>query len=158
MPPAASLRKVFRRRQGAALVETALVLPLCLLFVLGVFEYSRYLMTLHLATNAAREGCRYAVSHVQPVTIDGTTLGNSTTDVTNVVSNYLAGQQLNSQAIDVYQSDSLGNNVGVWTEAAAGQYICVKVTGTFQSAVPNLIYMSSSLPVQAHAVMACEGD
>ncbi len=146
------------QRRGATLMETALVLPLCLLFILGVFEYSRYLMLLHLATNAAREGCRYAVSHTQPVTIAGVTQGNATTDVTNIVSNYLAGQQLNSQSVQVYQSDSLGNNVGTWTNAASGQYIGVKVTGTFQSAVPSFLYMSSSLPVQAVAVMACEGN
>lgn len=158
MPTAHRFKVRCGRRRGATLVETALVLPICLLFVLGVFEYSRYLMMLHLATNAAREGCRYAVSHTQPVTIDGTTQGNTTSDVTNVVSNYLAGQQLYSQAINVYQSDSLGNNVGAWTDAAAGEFICVKVTGTFQSAVPNLLYMSSSLPVQAFAVMPCEGD
>jgi Flp pilus assembly protein TadG len=158
MPTVRRFKVRCERRRGATLVETALVLPLCLLFVLGVFEYSRYLMMLHLATNAAREGCRYAVSHTQPVTIDGTTQGNTASDVTNVVSNYLAGQQLYSQAINVYQSDSLGNNVGAWTDAAAGEFICVKVTGTFQSAVPNLLYMSSSLPVQAFAVMPCEGD
>ena len=144
--------------RGAAMLETALVLPICLLFILGVCEYSRYLMLLHLATNAAREGCRYAVAHTQPVTIAGTTQGNATSDVTNVVNNYLAGQQLNSPTILVYKSDSKGNNVGQWTDAAAGEYICVKISGTFKSAVPNLIYMSSSLPVQTQTVLACEGN
>ena len=146
------------QRRGAALAETAIVLPLCLLFILGVFEYGRYLMMVHLCTNAAREGCRYAVSHTQPVTVGGATQGNATADVTNVVSAYMAGQTLASQSVQVYMSDSLGNNLGAWTNAGAGQYVCVKITGNFVSAVPNFLYMSSSLPIQAQTVMSCEGN
>jgi Flp pilus assembly protein TadG len=140
------------------MVETALVLPLVMLFILGIFEYSRYLMTVHLATNAAREGCRYAVSHAQPVTVAGTTEGNSTSDVTNIVTNYMAGQSLISQSVQVYQSDSLGNSQGSWSDAGAGEYVCVKVTGDFKSPVWNYLLMPSSLPIRAQAVMTAEGD
>lgn len=145
-------------RRGATLVETAIVLPLVMLFILGIFEYSRYLMMLHLCTNAAREGCRYAVSHTQPVTIGGVTQGNATSDVLNVVTAYLAGQALVSQSVQVYQSDSLGNNVGSWTNASAGQYVCVKITGNFKSSMPQFLNMPNSLPVQAQTVMSCEGN
>ena len=147
-----------RPRRGATLVETAIVLPLVMLFILGVFEYSRYLMLLHLCTNAAREGCRYAVSHTQPVTIGGVTQGNATSDVLNVVTAYMAGQALASQSVQVYQSDSLGNNVGLWTNASAGQYVCVKITGNFNSSMPQFLNMPNSLPVQAQTVMSCEGN
>jgi len=146
------------RRRGATLVETAIVLPLVLLFILGVFEYSRYLMMLHLCTNAAREGCRYAVSHTQPVTIGAKTQGNATTDVTNTVTAYLAGQSLASQSIQVYQSDSLGKNLGSWNNASAGQYICVKVSGNFLSAIPNFLHIANPLPISGQAVMVCEGN
>jgi Flp pilus assembly protein TadG len=145
-------------RRGATLVETALVLPLCLLLILGVFEYSRYLMLVHLCTNAAREGCRYASSHTESVTVGGTTEGNATSDVTNRVTAFLAGQSLASQSVQVYESDSLGNNIGTWTNAAAGQFVCVKITGNFQSAIPNFLLMPSSLPIKSQAVMACEGN
>ena len=71
-----------RSRTAAVTVETALVLPIALLFILGIFEYGRYLMTMQLMNNAAREGVRYAVTHLQPVTLGATTYGNATSDVT----------------------------------------------------------------------------
>lgn len=49
------------RRRGATTVEAAFVLPLFLLFIMGIYEYGRYLMVLHVATNAARDGARLAV-------------------------------------------------------------------------------------------------
>ncbi len=55
----------------AAVVETVFTLPLMLLFVWGIFEYSRYVMMLQVVNNAAREACRYAVMHTNPVVLDG---------------------------------------------------------------------------------------
>lgn len=49
------------RRRGATTVEAAFVLPIFLLFLMGIYEYGRYLMVLHVATNAARDGARLAV-------------------------------------------------------------------------------------------------
>src|SRR5205807_1594103 len=79
-----------RSRTAAVTVETALVLPIALLFILGIFEYGRYLMTMQLMNNAAREGVRYAVTHLQPVTLGATTYGNATSDVTNIVTSCTA--------------------------------------------------------------------
>jgi hypothetical protein len=52
------------RRGGTTLVESALLLSIFLLFLLGVLEYSRYLLMLHVVTNAARDGGRYAAVNV----------------------------------------------------------------------------------------------
>src|SRR2546423_4106633 len=90
-----------RRSRGAATVEMALVLPIVLIFMFGIFEYGRYFMTLQLLNNAAREGARYAIAHLQPVTIGSTTYGNATSDVTTVITNVTAGIGLNNQAINV---------------------------------------------------------
>lgn len=49
-------------RQGAAVVETALVLPLFFLVVMGVIEFGRAFMVAQLLTNAAREGAREAIT------------------------------------------------------------------------------------------------
>ena len=70
-----------------------------LLFLWGIFEYSRYVMLLQVVNNAAREGCRYAVMHTNPVVISGVTYGNADTDVTNLVTNCLGGVALTSQSI-----------------------------------------------------------
>lgn len=50
-----------RERRGQAMVEFALVLPILLLLVFGVTEFSRAWMTMNVITAAAREGCRLAV-------------------------------------------------------------------------------------------------
>ena len=54
-------RPLRARRRGATTVEAAFVLPIFLLFIMGIYEYGRYLMVLHVATNASRDGARYAV-------------------------------------------------------------------------------------------------
>ena len=151
-----SRRKAERR--GGAVVESAIVLPLMFLFLLGIMEYGRYILCLQVVTNAAREGCRYAVTHTQPVTLNGTTSGNATSNVVNTVTNFLAGQQLSNVNIQVYQSDAAGNNIGTWTNAAPGQYVCVQLTGNFQAVVPRLLYFPGSIPVLAQSVMVCEGN
>ena len=56
------LKRQARRRPGATAVETALVLIPLTMFVFGVFEYGRLLMTWDLLNNSAREGCRYALA------------------------------------------------------------------------------------------------
>jgi Flp pilus assembly protein TadG len=60
--------RVFRNRQnsrtdrgGAAMVETALVLPVFFMIVLGIVEFGRAMMVAQLLTNGAREGARLAV-------------------------------------------------------------------------------------------------
>jgi Flp pilus assembly protein TadG len=147
-----------RRRTGAALVEAALVLPLVLLFILGVMEYGRYLMTMHIFQNAAREGAAYAAKHTSPIVIAGMVYGNSTEDVASVVSSRLAGQQLINQKVSVYRSDSVGNNLGTWTDARAGQFVSVEITGTYQFAAPTLLSLPSSMSTTFKAVKRSEGN
>jgi Flp pilus assembly protein TadG len=145
-------------RRGATAIEAALVLPVVILFLFGILEYGRYLMFLQVFTNAAREGAHYALAHTDPITISGTTSGNATSDVTNVVNKALAGQQLVSQNVQVYASDSLGNNLGTWTSGQAGQSVCVRISGNYPVILPNLLHIASSIPVVAQAVMRSEGN
>jgi Flp pilus assembly protein TadG len=146
------------KRRGAAVIEAALVLPVVVLFLFGILEYGRYLMFLQVFTNAAREGAHYALAHTDPITISGTTSGNATSDVTNAVNNALAGQKLTNQNVQVYASDSLGNNLGTWTTGQAGQSVCVRITGNYPVIIPNLLHLASSVPVVAQAVMRSEGN
>jgi Flp pilus assembly protein TadG len=48
------------RRRGAAIVETAVVLPIFFMIVLGIVEFGRAMMVAQLLTNGAREGARLA--------------------------------------------------------------------------------------------------
>lgn len=49
------------RQRGAALLETALTLPMILLVAVGIFEFGRAYQTSQVVTNAAREAARVAV-------------------------------------------------------------------------------------------------
>lgn len=48
-------------RRGAATVETALVLPVFFMVMLGIVEIGRYFMVAQLLANAVREGARTAI-------------------------------------------------------------------------------------------------
>lgn len=54
-------RRQHRSQRGAALLETALTLPLILLVSTGIFEFGRAYQTWQVLTNAAREAARVAV-------------------------------------------------------------------------------------------------
>jgi TadE-like protein len=49
-----------RGRKGQALVEFALILPIFAMMVFGVIEFGRAFYTVHMLSNAAREGARTA--------------------------------------------------------------------------------------------------
>ena len=51
----------FSSERGAAIIETALTLPILLLVAIGIFEFGRAYETWEVMTNAAREGARVAV-------------------------------------------------------------------------------------------------
>src|SRR5262249_44099525 len=72
-----------RPRSGAAAVEMAMVLPILILFVFGIYEYGRFVFTYTTATNAVRDGCRFAIVNTQTTA--------TATDVQTVVNNKMAG-------------------------------------------------------------------
>ena len=55
-------------KKGQVLVEFALVLPILLLFLFGVIDFSRYLYTKNTMNNAARAGARAASVITPPPT------------------------------------------------------------------------------------------
>lgn len=75
--------KRIKNQRGAALLETAITLPLILLITVGIFEFGRAYQTWQVLTNAAREGARIAVL---PDYTDA--------DVNNSVRNYLTSGRL----------------------------------------------------------------
>jgi len=77
------MMKRFKNQRGAALLETAITLPLILLISVGIFEFGRAYQTWQVLTNAAREGARIAVL---PDYTD--------TDVNNAVRNYMTSGRL----------------------------------------------------------------
>ena len=76
-----------RNQKGAALLETAITLPLVLLVCVSIFEFGRAYQTWQVLTNAAREGARVAIL---PESTDA--------QVTSAVKAYMQGGQLPSFA------------------------------------------------------------
>ncbi len=155
-----------RRRRGAALVEAALVLPSVILFVMGLFEYGRWFLMVHVNSNAVAAGAAYACKHTSPIVLGGTTYGDATSDVTNIVNATIGSQQLSSPTISVYLSDadgnpltdSAGNNPGQFIYAAPGDYVCVKMTGTYTFVPTAFLKLPSTYTPSFMAVRRSEGN
>jgi Flp pilus assembly protein TadG len=160
--PAMKLRQTSSRskqqRRAVATVEAIFTLPLVLMFLMGILEYGRYVMTQQVLTNAAREGARYALAHTESVHLMGSTYGNATSDVQAEVNRASAGVKLASQTIQVYASDAQGNNTGNWIDASSGEGICVRISGTYHFLIPQMLKLPSSRTVTAQAVMRSEGN
>jgi Flp pilus assembly protein TadG len=143
-----------------------MVLPLVLLFIMGLFEYGRYFLMVHVCNNAVSAGAAYACKHTSPIVISGTTYGDANSDVKNIVNATIGSQQLASPTITVYLSDadgnpladSAGNNPGLFTYAAAGDYVCVKLTGTYSFIPVPFLKLPSSYTPTFMAVRRSEGN
>jgi hypothetical protein len=53
--------RLINNERGAALIETAITIPIILLLSIAVFEFGRAYQTWQVLTNAAREGARVSV-------------------------------------------------------------------------------------------------
>jgi Flp pilus assembly protein TadG len=141
------------RRPATSTVQTALMLPVCLLVMLGVFEYGRYSMVRNILTEAAREGARYASVN----TATGTTAG-----VQSVVTNYLANQQsqLANLVTQVYAADANGNQLtGVtWNNAPFGDTVAVQIDGDYKPILPVFLNMPSITHLTVVSIVNCEAN
>jgi Flp pilus assembly protein TadG len=109
------IRRRTARRRGLTLVESALVLGIFLVLLFGIFEYCRFLLVLHVTTNAARDGARYAgVNGDKPATFNTTDytdgLGNTSPSVVGYTTARMGGvqNQIQGFAVAVYPVDPTG--------------------------------------------------
>lgn len=96
------MRKRIRNERGAALLETAITIPLILAVCVAIFEFGRAYQTWQVITNAAREGARVAI------------LSDATdAQVTSAVRNYMQTGQLSaysSAAVNIERAVPFGSN------------------------------------------------
>lgn len=90
-----------RKRRGAAIVETAIVLPVFLAVTLGIVEFGRAMMVGQLVTNAAREGARLAV-------IDGSTNSSVETSIKDFLTQ-AAGTSASDVTVTITITPAAGN-------------------------------------------------
>jgi Flp pilus assembly protein TadG len=97
--------------RAAQLVEFAVSLPLLVLFVVGIFDFSGAFTLKQKLTNAAREASRIAAS--DPATDLGSTFASGTAPVSvvdafHVVDNYMTANHLDDCGITAGSVSSLG--------------------------------------------------
>jgi len=94
---AVSLR---RDEQGAALLEFAIALPLLVVFVVGIFDFSSAFTLKQKLTNIARDAARVAAADpANDLTQPQTPLPASVADALQVVDNYLQANKINDCGI-----------------------------------------------------------
>ena len=144
------------RRRGAATVEFAVIIPVLLLFILGIIEIGRLVMVAQIDTNAAREAARYAAQG-----------GASTATIDTYTRNYLTAAGINGAAAGTGSAvtitvESQAN--GTWTTTTdpstlpAGTPIRVTVSSNFnqQSWLPSRFFVGNNTQVQGVAIMRKE--
>src|SRR5579871_2391399 len=112
----AAFRTHHRRRKGTALVEFALVGFLLVLVLLASIEFSRMLLVYTAVANAARAGCRYAITH-------GTDNPTTVTAIQTVVSNFAGTAPINATKLTTTVSPNPYSGAGT----APGSTVYVQV-------------------------------
>lgn len=145
------------RRSGATLVESAFVISIVVLFLFGIFEYGRFVMTKQILENAAREGARWAVAHTDTGSVAA--IQDQVHQKLSLGSKQLVGYN-KTTSITVFAADSSGNPISGknWNDTAFGENIAVQISGTYQPSLPNLVFWKSSFTLTVKAVMASEAN
>jgi Flp pilus assembly protein TadG len=132
-------------QNGASMVEFALVLPVLLLLIFGMIEFSVMLYDKAMLTNASREGARLGILYDYP---DRITTGEMNTTVDNYLQNHL---------ISLGGASTWSTSVS-GTCTTAGDPITVTVTYDYNFLVlPNLMTsMAPTLTLGATTTMRCE--
>jgi Flp pilus assembly protein TadG len=143
-------RKQRMNRRGATAVEAAIVLPVAFLFMFGIFDFGRAVLTEQLLENATRAAARKAV-------VGTTTL--TTSDIQAAVASSMGALALQSMNVQVFQADpNTGANIGPWAKAENGQCIAVQVSGNFVPIVPNFSLLPKPLAMSSKALMDVEAN
>ncbi len=141
------------KERGAELVETAFVLPLLLMLLIGVFWAARAYNIYETITRAAREGARVAVAPTCA------TCGNSfpaTTAVQTAVNNVLSSAGMNTSGggitVNIQQHQQLGldpnNPVAAWT--------IVSITYPYQFTLPFSSLNAATINISTQVQMVEE--
>ena len=140
------MMKRFRNQRGAALIETAITIPLVMLVSVAIFEFGRAYQTWQVLTNAAREGARVAVLEAY-----------TDAQVTDIVRNYLTGGRLSnasSASIQVVRNVPFGAQTA--SRITVNYPFEFMVLGPVARLVRSTSTMGAPLTMQSSALMRNE--
>jgi Flp pilus assembly protein TadG len=103
--------------RAAQIVELAVSLPLLLVFVVGIFDFSGAFTLKQKLTNAAREGARVAAAAPANDVAPSNPLPASVDTAFRVVDNYLQAENINDCSISPL---SPSHSILTWTYTATG--------------------------------------
>jgi Flp pilus assembly protein TadG len=154
------------RRSGAAAVEMALVAPVLILFLFGIFEYGRFVFCYTTATNAVRDGCRFAIVNTQSAATHldvKTAVDNKMATMINVVNNYTvtvfyADPSTSGLAATppVLQQNPLAPGIEDWKLTPFPDKIAVQMTGQYRPTVAALVKAPVTINLNISSVMTSE--
>jgi Flp pilus assembly protein TadG len=142
-----SLRR--SRRYGATAVETAVVMVPLIMFLMGVFEYGRFLMDRNVLNNAVREGCRYALVNNTDTAINS--------KVQDVVNGFMGRELASFGNFTVTVSGTHAGASTAVNNLVPGDYITVTVSGTYQFMNVIPLVPMPSITMTSSVTMVCEG-
>lgn len=121
------LFKYFKNEKGQSIVELAIILPVLLLLILGIFEFGRVMNAYLIINHAAREGARTgAVGNSDSYIIDKVINSTSTLDQSKLTITISPGQY----------SRTRGESIVVKVE-----YDIALIIPMIQSLIPNQYHL-----------------
>jgi Flp pilus assembly protein TadG len=114
------LRVLWAEECASQIVEFALSVPVLVLFVVGIFDFSGALALKHKLADAAREGARVAAADpANDLAKFSTTVPVSVSDAAQVVDNFLISEKINDCGLN---NPTWSNTAGslIWKASAAG--------------------------------------
>lgn len=127
-------KKIVKSQKGQAAVEFALVLPMFIILVFSIMEFSRLWETVSVLTSAAREGARAAAVTAPP----------DVTAATNAAQNILTAGNISNATITV-----AGPN--------AADEVIVTVSITYTPLTGNIVPGVGSMTLTRSTTMHWEG-
>jgi Flp pilus assembly protein TadG len=142
-----------RRRLGAAAIEFAFVFPFVFAIFFAFVEHGRLGMIQSLLQNAAREGGRYAAVTITDPLVDES-------DIVDWVNKEMLGYDasLAGYTVDVFLTDSSGNDLGDYKAAQYSQLIAVQITGTHEVWLPLVTLLPPTIDLDVRAICMAEAN
>ena len=134
--------------RGQAMVEMALILPVLLLLIIGMLEFSRAWSAKQVVTDAAREGARLAVVQNPAV---------NQTDVTAAVATSLSRSGIPGWAATI-QFDETPGPAGKWRNTGEIQQVYVAVDYRFSFLGPLIRLATGSETIRIASLVSMRNE
>jgi len=139
------MKRKYPNQKGSAAVEFALVLPILLVLVFGIVEFSLALYDKAVITNASREGARAGIVFGDPPLTDG--------EISGIVGNYCQNRLITFGTPTQVTTTIVREGSG-----ASGDDLTVQVQYQYQFlAIPRFVTgIAGGIPLGAQTIMRME--